>query len=138
MSGARKVCPPRASAVRRLKRMTAGELLALADDLRFSDAAEAVRLAAELRALEAEAASMARRVLALLAVAAARRAGLDTLAALDGPYWLSREFQDATEHVRWGRVSATGSDVCRAVDLLAFAVSRTGRRRGATRRGGKA
>lgn len=141
MSTARKVhqpMPPQgrnaqrrasARAVRRFQRMTGGELWALAEELRVGDAAEALRLAAELRATEAKAAGMARELLAVLGRMAARPAGLDGLRT--GLYF--RDVEDAAEHVRHGRVFGLGSDVRHVLDALA----RAGRR-GAARRGGKA
>lgn len=145
MSGARKVhqsgplqdlnARRRASAraVRRFQRMTAGELWALGEERRVGAAAEVLRLAAELRATEVKAAGMARELLALLGRMEARPAGLDGLDRLrTGLHF--RDIQDAAEHVRHGRVFSLGSDVRQVLDALACA----GRRRGATRRGGKA
>jgi hypothetical protein len=147
MSGARKVHPSgpaqdrnaqrraTARAVRRFQRMTAGELWALADGMSSIGPAYVVRLAAELRATEARAGSMARELLALLGRMEARPAGLDGLYQSDLYF---RDVDAAAGHVRGGRVFCLGSDVRQVLDAVALAVVRAGQRRGATRRGGKA
>jgi hypothetical protein len=104
--------------------MPPGELLALAATMPPGCAASALRLAAGLRTLSAEAESLAGGVLALLADAPHRQAATDPRQV---PGLWAGDIERAAESVQGWRVWGLGREVRHVVGLLALAMVGTGR-----------
>jgi hypothetical protein len=109
---------------RHLKQLEPRELLALAGTMPPGCATSALRLAAELRTLEAEAASLARGVLQLLADVQRQPGEPEPLQA---PSVWAGEIERAADAAQCWRVWGLGREVRHVVGLLALAVA-TGNR----------